>query len=188
MEQTAAKPRSGKAKNEVLGQIDLGVGLPDGAWDKVARAGIPSAHAETPSWQQQTALDRMTPKPRPGYVQRWVRIVDVEGRPDVANKHEALAEGWRPRRAETLREDEAHMPVYDPGDGQGGVLAFKGQLVLFEIPEQLHQQAMRRLRAEQEQINRVIHQQTKQASGLPEQYATLDHEIGGRSAADLIDS
>lgn len=188
MEQAATKTRSSaKAKNEVLGQIDLGVGLPDGVWDRVAQ-GIPSAQSEQPSWERTTALDRMTPKPRHGYVQRWVRIVDVEGRPDVANKHEALTEGWRPRRAETLTEAEAHMPVYDAGDGQGGVLAFKGQLVLFEIPEALYQQSMKRLRAEQEQINRVIHQQTKKGGGLPERYATLDHEIGGRSAADLIDS
>jgi len=186
---TATKSRASSAKRspEVIGSLDLGAGLPDGVWDQVAN-GIPDAQTEAPSWERKTALDPMTPKPRPGYVQRWVRIVDVEGRPDVANKHEALAEGWRPRRADTLASDESHMPIYDAGDGQGGVLAFKGQLVLFEIPEHLYQQAMKRLRAEQEQINRVIHQQTRQGGGLPERYATLDHDIGGRSAADLIDS
>jgi chemotaxis protein MotB len=123
-------------EREILGTIDIGFGLPENAWDQIPSA-IPSAMAERPSWERRTALDQATPKARPGYVQRWVRIATADGRPDVSNKAEALMTGWRPRRAQTLADSEVGMPVYDPGDGKGGVMIFKEQLLLDITPEGL---------------------------------------------------
>jgi len=181
-----AKPATPpKPRHEVLGTIDINAGLPPDAWDPVA-GGIPNATEEAPSWERKTALDQATPKARAGYVQRWVRIKTADGHPDGANKAEALMSGWRPRRAETLNDNDLGYPVYDPGDGKGGVLVFKDQLLLCEMPMEQYRVLERRLNAEQERINRAIYQQTKAGDGLPAKYASLDYD--SRESADLIDN
>ena len=172
-------------EREILGTIDIGFGLPENAWDQIPSA-IPSAMAERPSWERRTALDQATPKARPGYVQRWVRIATADGRPDVSNKAEALMTGWRPRRAQTLADSEVGMPVYDPGDGKGGVMIFKEQLLLCEMPVEMHRRLEAAMASERDAINRTIYQEARKANGMPEKYATLDYDTGRDSAA-LID-
>lgn len=179
------KPRDAAPKHEVLGTIDIGAGLPNGAWDAVG-SGVPNAMFEAPGWERKTALDKATPKARPGYVQRWVRIAQADGKPDAANKSEALMTGWRPRRAETLAPEEHGMPVYDAGDGKGGVIVFKEQLLLCEMRTEQYQAACRALEMEHERINRVIYQQTMNNKDLPSRYASMGFE-GGRDTAGLID-
>lgn len=187
MSETLARPttKPSAPKHEILGSIDIGAGLPNGAWDAVG-SGIPNAMYETPGWERKTALDKATPKARPGYVQRWVRIAQADGKPDVANKAEALMTGWRPRRAETLHPSEQGMPVYDAGDGKGGVIVFKEQLLLCEMPEAQYQAACKALEQQYTEINRVIYSQT-QNNGLPSRYASMGFEGGGRDMAGLID-
>lgn len=172
-------------EREVLGQIDIGLGMPDNAWSAVPSA-ITDASMDRPSWARQTALDAATPKARPGYVQRWVRIAQADGRPDVANKSDALMTGWRPRRESTLEAADGMMPIYDPGDGRGGVIIFKEQLLLCEMPTEMHDRYTQKLKAEQDQINRAIYTDTKRANGMPEKYATLDYDTG-RDSSGLID-
>ena len=172
-------------EREILGTIDIGFGLPENAWDQIPSA-IPSAMAERPSWERRTPLDQATPKARPGYVQRWVRIATADGRPDVSNKAEALMTGWRPRRAQTLADSEVGMPVYDPGDGKGGVMIFKEQLLLCEMPVEMHRRLEAAMASERDAINRTIYQEARKANGMPEKYATLDYDTGRDSAA-LID-
>lgn len=177
-----AKPT---VEREILGKVDIGFGLPDNAWDAVPSA-IGNAMTDAPSWERKTALDKATPKARPGYVQRWVRIANADGKPDVANKAEALMTGWRPRRAETLAENEVGMPVYDPGDGKGGVMIFKEQLLLCEMPVEMHRRLEAAMMADQDKINRTIYQEARRGNGMPEKYATLDYD-SGRDSAELID-
>jgi hypothetical protein len=182
----AQSPKAAPAvAHEILGVVDIGAGLIDGAWDAVG-GGIPDAASEPPSWERKTPLDMATPKARPGYVQRWVRIKTADGQPDGANKAEAQQLGWRPRRAETLAEHETGMPVYDPGDGKGGVLVFKDQLLLCEMPVERFEHIRRQIDAEQERINRAIYQQTRAGDGLPAKYASLDYD--SRESAELIDN
>jgi hypothetical protein len=181
----ASKTPAAAPKHEVLGAIDIGAGLIDGAWD-APQSGIPDANTEPVSWVRRTALDMATPKARPGYVQRWVRIKTADGAPDTANKAEAVMNGWRPRRAESLAEFETGMPVYDPGDGKGGVLVFKDELLLCEMPLAQFDALRRQLDAEQDRINRAIYQQTRSGQDLPEKYATLDYD--SRESSDLIDN
>ena len=173
-------------EREVLGSMDIGVGLPADAWDSTPN-GIPNAmDAVAPSWERKTALDKATPQARPGYRQRWVRIANAEGKPDVANKAEALMAGWRPRREGSLSSSDIGMPIYDAGDGRGGVLIFKEQLLLCEIREETAQAMEAQLAAGQEQINKTIYQETKRGMNVPAKYGTLEHE-SGRSSAGLID-
>jgi hypothetical protein len=172
-------------EHEVLGSINILEGLPDNAFDALP-SGIPNAMFEDPSHLRKTALDRATPKPRDGYVQRWVRIRTVDGKPDVANKSEAIMNGWRPRRADTLLENERGLPIYDGGDGKGGVIVFKEELLLCEISAEFYEAMLRQMNAEQERINRVIYQETESGQGLPQKYARLGFD-SGRSAADMID-
>lgn len=180
----APEPVQESVAREILGKIDIGFGLPENAWDAVPSA-ITSALADGPSWERRTALDRATPKARPGYVQRWVRIAMADGRADVSNKAEALMTGWRPRRSQTLADNEIGMPVYDPGDGKGGVMIFKEQLLLCEMPVEMHQRLEAAMRSEQDIINKTIYQEARSGNGMPAKYATLDYD--SRDSAALMD-
>lgn len=173
------------ATPEVLGTFDIGEGLPENALDVVA-TGIPSALNEVPSWQRMSKLDMATPKARLGYVQRWVRVKTLDGKADVANKAEAIQDGWRPRRVESMADVDATYPIYDAGDGKGGIYVFKEELVLFERPIELEKRANDRLKAAEGETNRVIYSQTNNQNGLPSKYASLNFDEG-RDAASLID-
>jgi hypothetical protein len=170
---------------DILGTIDLDAGLPPG-WDALG-TGVPNAMTEpTPGRVRMTALDRATPQARPGYVQRWVRIRGDDGRPDGANKAEAMQSGWRPRLAETLNDADRGVPVYELAGGRGGVIMFKDELVLYEMPIATYQAQVKALEAEQDAINRIIYQRAKTDVGVSERYATMAFE-GGREASGLID-
>ena len=53
---------------------------------------------ETP-WVQGGSL--AAPKPRPGYVQRWIRG-SIKGKDDAVNISRKFREGWKPRPADTV--------------------------------------------------------------------------------------
>lgn len=177
-------PATGQQTFELLGTVDLDEGLPPG-WDALG-GGVPNAMTEAPRPLRMTALDRATPKARPGYVQRWVRIKTADGHPDGANKAEAMQAGWRPRLAETLGDGDRGVPVYELAGGRGGVILFKDELVLYEMPIATYQAQQRALQAEQDEINRIIYQRTQKDVGVNPKYATMAYE-GGREASGLID-
>lgn len=178
-------PKSDPSINEAIGTIDLDAGLQSGAWDAVAN-GIPDANTEDFSWKFKVPIERMTPKARPGYVQQWIRVQTADGRPDVANKAEALQIGWRPRRQSTLSENERSIPVYDPGDGKGGVIVFGGQLLLCEMPVELWTRRNKALFAEQARIKDAIYKQPQERSGMNPKYGRVSFE-NPRDSDALVD-
>ena len=63
-----------------------------------AQEGIhPASGMEEDLWVE----GRMEPDPRPGYMQRWVRI-DIANVADNANVVKRMREGWLPRKASTV--------------------------------------------------------------------------------------
>lgn len=182
-----ALPPPGQQAFDALGTVDLDAGLPPG-WDALG-GGVPDANTEEPGWVRKTALDRATPQARPGFVQRWVRILTEDGRPDGANKAEALQQGWRPRQAATLTSADAGVPVYSLANGSGGVIMFKNELVLHEMPVARHRALVKALDNEAEEINRIIYNKASQGVGVSPRYASMGFEsaASGRDASNLID-
>ena len=170
-----------KRVHDVIGEIDITAGLTGDVLNAV-EGGVPNVNFEDDSWERKTDLDLATPKPRPGYVQRWVRIKDIEGRPDNANKAQAFQEGWRPRLADTVPPDE-HVPVYDD-HRLGGIIVFADQLLLCERKKELDDLVNQRIRASQDEINRAIYEKTKQSVGMNPKYTTLQHDAGSDSLVD----
>ena len=191
---TMPGPASGlaaEASRSVLGKIDIWSGLPESARNAVGNA-VPNAMRDPSRRRRVTDIDRMTPKPRPGFVQRWVRIKDADGRDDVGNKAEAFETGWAPRRSNTLKSDEFTIPCYDPGDGKGGVIVFRGELLLCEMPKEQADAIQADMDSQFDDINRVIYQGTQNGNGelgLPQnlrRFGSLNFE-DGRDAAALIE-
>lgn len=80
------------------------------------------------------------PPPRPGYVQRWVRVL-VDGRQDI-NVIQSGREGWRPRK-EALPKNFQPMD-FRLGEKEGGPVDYLqvGDLVLMEKPISRHLERM----------------------------------------------
>lgn len=162
-----------KRVHDIIGEIDITAGL-TGDVMNVVEHGIPDANFDDESWRRKTDLDLATPEARPGYVQRWVRIRTVDGRPDNSNKAKAFQSGWRPRLAETVSQD-VHVPVYEDSR-LGGIIVFADELLLCERPKQLDDEMNRRMRLRQDEINQAIYNKTKQSVGMDAKYSTLRHE------------
>lgn len=186
-EQVTTRPRGRPPKSNVqapefLGTFNIAEGLPEDAFDAVSH-GIPNAMSEAPSHQRKTRLDMATPKPRPGYAQRWVRVFDVTAnKPDVANKAEAMQMGWRPRRVESMADVDGTYPIYDAGDGRGGIYVFKEELVLFEIPIERLKYLEGVHNAEADLIGKAIAEKTRTSSGIPSKYGSVAFDGVGADA------
>lgn len=201
-EQTqAVKPQKGvqipqseaNDSRQVLGHMDIFAGMSQDARHALDNGPGDAMKSRGTRRQRRTNIDRMTPKARPGYVQRWVHIRHADGSDNIEVKSEAFEQGWRPRRAQTLAADEAGIPVYDPGDGKGHVLVFRSQLLLCELPIERYRQIEAEQEAEFSEIQGVIYKGTQDGGGglgLPSELrksASLHFEDGGRDSANLID-
>jgi hypothetical protein len=82
-------------------------------------------------WRRPTSLD--APPPRPGMVQRWVRMTQREGK-DQINWSGKFREGWRPRDPATIPQQFHHLTGVEQGAGS---LIAVGGMVLCEMPEKV---------------------------------------------------
>lgn len=72
------------------------------------------------------------PPPRPGFVQHWCRM-SAGGRVDATQRNYNEQQGWRPRRIETINEED-RMRYPQARDPQLGDIITQGSLVLCEMP------------------------------------------------------
>ena len=98
-------------------------------------------------------------KPRPGYVQRWVRVA-IKGEADPTNTARKWREGWRPRRAETLGNIPA--PVLRSGEFSG-CIGVEG-MVLCEMPVERNARRNEHFRKQRELLNSSINEDLQRVS------------------------
>ena len=145
-------------------------------------SGIPSAAVNQP-WQRKGLLAQNTPPARPGYVQRWIRTLDVEGKPDALNVQTALVEGWRPRPIDTVEPGFNAATAADATFGT--VIAVMG-MVLMERSQEIEDHYARTLKAETDRRTRAIYE--NQIDAKDRRYAGTSYEqervtsVGGRVA------
>lgn len=102
-------------------------------------------------WKEPRNLD--APPARPGFVQRWVRVEDRDGK-DALNMNNKLREGWRPRMLETIPQEFRDFPI-EKHASLGDVLIVGG-CVLMEMPQQLADSRNRQVRARIARQNRAV--------------------------------
>lgn len=115
-----AEERDTANNNESARQVD--------ASHDVDRDNFPS------TWKRATALD--APPPRPGMVQRWVRIKNGSGE-DTENYDRYIAEGWRARKPSTV--PKSHLLTTSKNQAHAQMIVKKGH-VLMETTERLNDQ------------------------------------------------
>lgn len=80
-------------------------------------------------WVRPTSLE--APPPRPGFVQRWVRVA-FRDEDDATNASRKFREGWKPRPADTVPPSH-QVPTISHGKWAGAV-GIEG-MVLCEMPK-----------------------------------------------------
>lgn len=75
--------------------------------------------------------------PRPGYVQRWVRV-SIRNESDARNLSTRSRRGWLPRAADTV--DRAYHHMMSQNETMGGIIGTH-DLVLMERPIEIHRRA-----------------------------------------------
>ena len=83
------------------------------------------------AWKPPSLLD--PPKPRPGYVQRWI-ATSIQGKETPDNVYKRMREGWEPRKADTAKDQL--FPTINHGQWAGSI-GIEGML-LCEMPKEKH--------------------------------------------------
>lgn len=99
-------------------------------------AAHPSVHGEDELRPWTPPANLTAPEPRPGYVQRWIRVA-MRGEDDVGNIAQSFQEGWQPRRADTVTGDFT-PPTISHGK-YAGYIGVHG-LILCEMPAETDRQ------------------------------------------------
>lgn len=97
-------------------------------------------HAEA-AWPKNWAppAELEAPTPRPGMVQRWVRL-SLVGQADANNVKTQERQGWRPRTLESVPEgDRGNYPTMKDPRSTGAIIVNK-DVVLCEMPKRLFDQ------------------------------------------------
>jgi len=130
-----------------------------------ARRGVVNAHETRAQGQRGTAVVHDTestpwvqggslvaPKPRPGYVQRWIRM-GVKGKDDAVNISRKFREGWQPRAADTVPSSYQTAKI---GHGRfAGFIGVEGML-LCELPVKNNDQRKRFIREQTDKKVKAI--------------------------------
>lgn len=103
-------------------------------------------------WREPRNLD--APPARPGYVQRWVRVEDRDGK-DNLNYANKFREGWRPRPMETIPE-ELRETFPSTKHASLGDVVMVGGLVLCEMPRQIADSRNRQVRNRINRQNQAV--------------------------------
>jgi hypothetical protein len=115
-------------------------------------------------WMRPSSLE--APPPRPGMVQRWIRVT-LRGEDDPRNLNRKTREGWVPRSVSSIPDEWKSMSS-SPQGAQDGVFAVD-DLVLCEMPEDIYsQRAAYYSKETQRQMDAVEHDLEKaQVPGYP---------------------
>lgn len=117
-----------------------------------AQEGVhPASRMEEDEWVE----GRMDPDPRPGFVQRWVRI-DIHSQADNANVMKRFAEGWRPRPADTVPDAEACG--YSVMSRSGTNVIVDRDRILCEMPVERAEKRAQVVEMSTRRMNRAIEQ------------------------------
>lgn len=100
-------------------------------------ADVHGAHDADDEWE--TVMRTKAPPPRPGYAQRWVRLM-VHGQEDPANVMRKRNEGWSPRPAQSLPPG-FFAPIVEHAS-MGNVI-INGDMILMERPQAIHDKQAR---------------------------------------------
>lgn len=163
-------------------------GAMDGVFDELNKGVDTIPLADDPSrWRRLGPLEENTPPVRPGYEQHWVRVHDVEGRPDARNISKKRRQGWGPRIA-SPEESGRFATVAHP---QLGNLYASGSCILFERRSELGVKARQQLRYETLRQSRAADLDGN--NEFDGEYASLRGRTKtvvkqGRDAAQLVDS
>lgn len=101
-------------------------------------------------WKNPVNLE--APPPRPGYVQRWIRV-GIQGTDDATNHSKAMRLGWRPRRVDTVDDTWKHLSTQH-GD-MAGVISVHG-MILCERPKAIDDQHKAHIRAVTDRQTRAV--------------------------------
>lgn len=115
---------------------------------------------EVAVWQRPSALD--APPARRGYVQRWVRVLDRNGQPDITNIQKKHKEGWRPRKVDTIEEGFAPPTIQD---GQWAGCIGVRSVVLMEMPIKVAKQRDAYYRKKREQQTEAVNTDIERTRG-----------------------
>lgn len=99
-----------------------------GSREQDRRANSKVHDTDSTPWVQGGSL--VAPPPRPGYVQRWIRV-STKGKEDPTNVTRKFREGWKPRPADTLPAEYQEAKI-----SQGRFAGFIGVegMMLCELP------------------------------------------------------
>jgi len=163
-------------------------GAMDGVFDELNKGveTIPLADFKE-SHRKLGPLEENTPLARLGYDQMWVRVHDIEGKPDARNISKKRRQGWSPRIA-APEESGQFATIRHP---QLGSLYASGSCILFERKKEISEQARAMLRQyTRRQSQAADLEGSKDFDG---QYASMTSKTRtvvkqGRDAAELVDS
>lgn len=122
------------------------------------RENSPVHDTESTPWVQGGSLT--APKPRPGYVQRWIRV-GVKGKDDAKNVSKSFREGWKPRDAASVPKNW-HTAKAEHGKFAGYILV-EGML-LCELPVKQNNQRKKFIRDQTDKKVKAIDADLKRAN------------------------
>jgi hypothetical protein len=121
------RPQSGKAKPK---QKSAARRQPPVHATRAQEEVRPPVHGEDEDRPWTPPANLEAPPPRPGYVQRWIRV-SIRAEDDVTNVSQSFQEGWEPRRADTVPPG-FNVPTISHGK-YSGIVGVHG-LILCEMP------------------------------------------------------
>lgn len=130
----AIHPSPNKGEHPAQTDVQLTRNLYTAPIDPEIQAALDS---DDDDWQQ--VLRTKAPPSRPGYTQRWVRIM-LHGVEDVSNVMKKRNEGWEPRKADSLPAG-FFAPVVQ--HASLGNVIINGDMLLMERPERIHEKQRR---------------------------------------------
>lgn len=113
------------------------------------------------NWMSPTNL-QMTPPPRPGMAQRWIRF-EARGDHDTLNWNRKFRMGWQPRDPATLPQTWRHMPKHR-ASGQGADMITIAGMVLCEAPTEMITRYRRIVAERQMKLQQAVSHDTDAAS------------------------
>lgn len=123
-----------KAEHPIQTELAASRSLYTQPLDPEVRAALES---DDDDWQQ--VLRTKAPPPRPGFAQRWVRVM-AHGIEDIANVMKKRNEGWEPRKADSLPAG-FFAPIVQ--HASFGNVIINGDMILMERSLKIHEKQHR---------------------------------------------
>ena len=114
--------------------------------------------SEVDEWIRPSELE--APPPRPGFVQRWIRIRLGTTR-DTARLRKAQREGWRPVKASSMANSDHSLPIIRHDELGDGDYVGAEDLILMEMPSRVNDQRDRFYKRKQARQTGAVERQVK---------------------------